>query len=67
MELIIFAIIFAIITLLLCKYTKIDQTPNPEFDLTYVKGSTRDSVGMITSMNTVEKMREKLLSKHSKF
>lgn len=67
MEIIIFAVIFALITLLLYKYTKINEEQESEFDLTFVKGTTRGSSGMIISMNSIEKMREKLSKKNSKF
>lgn len=67
MEIIIFALVFTVITLLLLKYTKNKDQTEHGYDLTFVKGTTRGSIGMITSAETLEELRTKLNSKKSKF
>lgn len=67
MEIIIFALIFLVITVLLLKFTKSDNQTEHGYDLTFVKGTARGSIGMITSMETLEELRSKLNSKKSKF
>ena len=67
MEILIFALFFGVITSILYKSTDITGEKEPEFDLSFVKGTTRGSIGMITSMSAIEELREKLSKKNSKF
>ena len=67
MEIIIFVFVFLIITLLLLKLTKGKDQTEHGYDLTFVKGTARGSIGMITSTETLEELRLKLNSKNSKF
>lgn len=67
MEIIIFALVFLVITVLLLKFTKSEDQTEHGYDLTFVKGTARGSIGMITSMETLEELRSRLNSKKSKF
>ena len=67
MEIILFVVFFSVVSLGLFLYLQMQIPRSSKYELKFIKGAVRGSMGRFTSMSSLERKRKNLCRANSKF